>query len=96
MRNLLHGLQLIHRFNILEHDVLKLYQGIRNVILRVSPKPGTGLRAQDGKDAILLGAHIDSTLPAPGAAEYIPFTPFQLVAERGAGPSRPRRKGCES
>jgi hypothetical protein len=59
--------ELMCSFNILEHDVLKLYQGIRNVILRVQPKPGMGERAD--KDAILLGSHIDSTLPAPGAAE---------------------------
>lgn len=55
------------RFNIMDHDILKLYSGIRNVIMRIQPKPGMGLRAE--KDAILLGSHIDSTLPAPGAAE---------------------------
>lgn len=54
-----------YRFSIMDHDVLKLYSGIRNVILKVSAKQG--LRGE--KDAILLGSHIDSTLPAPGAAD---------------------------
>ncbi|ORY22823.1 hypothetical protein BCR39DRAFT_550650 [Naematelia encephala] len=52
-----------HAFNILDHEVLKVYKGIRNVILKISS------RSTGGKDAILLGAHIDSTLPAPGAAD---------------------------
>lgn len=46
----------------MDHDVLKVYKGITNVILRIK-SPG------EQNDAILLGSHIDSTLPAPGAAE---------------------------
>lgn len=53
------------RFTIADHDVLKLYAGVRNVIMRISAKQG--IRGE--KDAVLLGSHIDSTLPAPGAAE---------------------------
>jgi hypothetical protein len=53
------------RFTIADHDVLKLYTGVRNVIMRISAKDGL----RGAKDAVLLGSHIDSTLPAPGAAE---------------------------
>lgn len=52
----------------MSHDVLKLYAGITNIILKVSAKsPPSGKTI--GKDSVLLGAHIDSTLPSPGAAE---------------------------
>ncbi len=54
-----------HRFSILDHDVLKMYEGISNVIMRISA-PG---RQRGDKDTVLLGSHIDSALPAPGAAE---------------------------
>jgi Zn-dependent M28 family amino/carboxypeptidase len=54
----------------MDHEVLKVYSGITNVVLRISAK---GKRKWEGgevvKDAVLLGAHIDSTLPAPGASE---------------------------
>lgn len=60
---------LILRFSIMDHDVLKVYKGITNIILQIRAKnPPSGPRTAD-KDAILLGSHIDSTLPAPGAAE---------------------------
>ena len=48
------------------HEVLKVYSGITNVILRMSAK---GKVKMMEKDAILLGAHIDSTLSSPGASE---------------------------
>lgn len=49
--------------------MLKVYKGVRNVILKVSAyEPPSGPKRTD-TDAILLGAHIDSTLPAPGAAD---------------------------
>lgn len=55
------------RFNIMDHEVMKMYGGIRNVIMRISAKqPPSG---KYKRDALLLGSHIDSTLPAPGAAE---------------------------
>ena len=50
----------------MDHEVLKIYSGIRNVILRISTK-GKGKTVE--KDTILLGSHIDSTLPSPGASE---------------------------
>lgn len=40
-----------------------MYSGIRNIILRIST-PG-----RDSSNALLLGSHIDSTLPSPGAAD---------------------------
>lgn len=50
------------------HDVLKVYAGIVNIILKVRAKnPPSGPAVE--KDSILLGSHIDSTLPSPGAAE---------------------------
>jgi Zn-dependent M28 family amino/carboxypeptidase len=52
----------------MDHDVLKMYGNVTNVIMRINTKnPPSGLRT--GNDAILLGSHIDSTLPAPGAAD---------------------------
>lgn len=55
------------RFNIMDHEVLKVYSGITNVILRISSRSKDSSTPE--KDAILLNSHIDSTLPAPGAAE---------------------------
>ena len=55
--------KLTTRFNILDHDLLKVYSGIRNIILRIST-PG-----RNSSNALLLGSHIDSTLPSPGAAD---------------------------
>ncbi|WWC69875.1 uncharacterized protein I206_103818 [Kwoniella pini CBS 10737] len=61
-----------HSFDILDHEVLKAYNGITNIILRLSsvhpPSYNSSIPKQQ-KDAILLGSHIDSTLPAPGAAD---------------------------
>ena len=58
----------LNSFSMLDYDVLKVYVGVRNVVLRIRSKiPPSGRRPE--QDAILLGAHIDSALPAPGAAE---------------------------
>jgi hypothetical protein len=52
----------------MSHDVLKLYAGITNIILKVAAKnPPSG--KTNVNDTVLLGSHIDSTLPSPGAAE---------------------------
>ncbi|OCF60854.1 hypothetical protein L486_00497 [Kwoniella mangroviensis CBS 10435] len=61
-----------HSFDILDHEVLKAYNGITNIILKISAKypPSYNETAKrPEKDAILLGAHMDSTLPSPGAAD---------------------------
>jgi hypothetical protein len=52
----------------MDHDVLKMYGGVTNIILRIKAKLSSSGESPK-QDAILLGAHIDSTLPAPGAAE---------------------------
>lgn len=62
----------------MDHAVLKLYRGIRNVILRVSAKNPPSGKSGIEQNAILLGAHIDSTLPAPGAAEWVSFHDAEL------------------
>ena len=65
----------MNRFNIMDHDVLKVYNGVRNVIFQIRAKnPPSGRRAE--KDAILLASHIDSTLPSKGAAEWV----YALIA----------------
>ncbi|WFD24679.1 hypothetical protein MEQU1_003382 [Malassezia equina] len=53
-----------HRFDILGHPVWKRYYGMSNVIVRISD--GTN---DSRADALLLNAHLDSTLPSPGAAD---------------------------
>ncbi|WVQ67426.1 uncharacterized protein L199_005623 [Kwoniella botswanensis] len=61
-----------HSFDILDHEVLKAYNGITNIILKLSAKnpPSYNETAKrPEKDAVLLGAHMDSTLPSPGAAD---------------------------
>ncbi|BEJ13055.1 hypothetical protein CspHIS471_0302290 [Cutaneotrichosporon sp. HIS471] len=57
-----------HEFSIMGHDVLKVYAGIRNVVLQIRAKNPITPRTVK-KDAILVGSHIDSTLPSPGAAD---------------------------
>ncbi|WFD34961.1 hypothetical protein MCUN1_001807 [Malassezia cuniculi] len=52
-----------HRFEILGHPVWKQYYGMSNLIVRISD----GGSSQD--NALLLNAHIDSTIPSPGAAD---------------------------
>ncbi|WWC88985.1 uncharacterized protein L201_003900 [Kwoniella dendrophila CBS 6074] len=61
-----------HSFDILDHEVLKAYNGITNIILKLTafnPPSYNETAPKPKKDAILLGSHIDSTLPAPGAAD---------------------------
>lgn len=53
----------------MSHDVLKLYAGIANIVLKISAKEPPSGKPDGKQDAILLNAHIDSTLPSPGAAE---------------------------
>jgi len=53
-----------HLFNILGHDVWKQYYGMSNLIVRISDGS-----EESKRDALLLNAHLDSTLPSPGAAD---------------------------
>ncbi|KAI0364703.1 hypothetical protein BV20DRAFT_1029237 [Pilatotrama ljubarskyi] len=53
-----------HRFDIMGKRLYKNYVNLTNIILRVSD--GT----EEGKEhAVLVNAHVDSTLPSPGAAD---------------------------
>ncbi|EJC99693.1 uncharacterized protein FOMMEDRAFT_160118 [Fomitiporia mediterranea MF3/22] len=53
-----------HRFDILSARLYKTYVNLTNIVLRISD--GT----EKGKEhAVLVNAHLDSTLPSPGAAD---------------------------
>lgn len=54
----------MHRFNILDRDVLKTYSGLTNVLLRISDGSAAAKAS-----TLMLNAHIDSQLPGPGAAD---------------------------
>ncbi|WVQ80122.1 hypothetical protein IAT38_002223 [Cryptococcus sp. DSM 104549] len=61
-----------HAFEIIDHEVLKAYVGISNIILKISafhPPSYNVSQPHLEQDAILLGAHIDSTMPSPGASD---------------------------
>ncbi|KAL0245460.1 hypothetical protein I308_104589 [Cryptococcus tetragattii IND107] len=61
-----------HAFEIIDHEVLKGYGGISNIILRIAafhPPSYNVSQPKVEKDAILLGSHIDSTMPSPGASD---------------------------
>ncbi|KAI5980796.1 hypothetical protein EDD15DRAFT_2186218 [Pisolithus albus] len=53
-----------HRFDIMSTRLYKTYVDLSNIILRISDG------SEDSKsDAVLINAHLDSTLPSPGAAD---------------------------
>lgn len=53
-----------HRFDFMSSVVWKKYYSMSNIVVRISD--GTD---QGKQDALLLNAHLDSTLPSPGAAD---------------------------
>ena len=53
-----------HRFDILGFPVWKQYYGMSNLIVRISD--GT---EESKANSLLVNAHLDSTLPSPGAAD---------------------------
>lgn len=53
-----------HRFDIMGKRLYKSYSSLSNIILRISS--GT---PQSKEHAVLVNAHVDSTLPSPGAAD---------------------------
>ena len=58
------------RFTIMDHDVLKSYRGIQNIIFRVSGiNTTTTLEGERIKNSVLLNSHIDSALPSKGSSE---------------------------
>ncbi|KAF7291994.1 Peptide hydrolase [Mycena indigotica] len=53
-----------HRFDMMGKRLYKTYQNLTNIVIRISD--GT---PQGKAHALLLNAHLDSTLPSPGAAD---------------------------
>ncbi|KAH9951135.1 hypothetical protein B0H21DRAFT_719728 [Amylocystis lapponica] len=53
-----------HRFDMMNKRLYKTYVNLTNIILRVSDGTSEGK-----KHAVLVNAHLDSTLPSPGAAD---------------------------
>lgn len=75
-----------HRFDILGHPVWKQYYGMSNLIVRVSDGTAAGQ-----EHALLINAHIDSTLPSPGAADDAAGVAIMLEALRAVTlPGAPR------
>lgn len=54
-----------HRFDMMGKVVMKQYSDIENVVVRISSK----INPQSKENAVLVNAHLDSTLPSPGAAD---------------------------
>ncbi|KAL4400413.1 metalloexopeptidase [Malassezia pachydermatis] len=77
-----------HRFEILGHPVWKKYHSMSNLIVRISDGTDEG-KAQ----TLLLNAHLDSTLPSPGAADDAAGVAIMLEALRVLTmPGAPRLK----
>ncbi|KAF8655951.1 hypothetical protein AX16_002858 [Volvariella volvacea WC 439] len=53
-----------HRFDMMGKRLYKTYRNLTNIVVRISD--GT---EQGKKHAVLVNAHLDSTLPSPGAAD---------------------------
>ncbi|KAJ7698147.1 hypothetical protein B0H17DRAFT_1261330 [Mycena rosella] len=53
-----------HRFDMMSKRLYKSYQNLTNIVVRVSDGTPAGK-----EHALLLNAHLDSTLPSPGAAD---------------------------
>jgi hypothetical protein len=53
-----------HRFDFMDASVYKKYQSMSNVIVRISDGTAAGKQ-----HSVLVNAHLDSTLPSPGAAD---------------------------
>ncbi|BFZ57962.1 hypothetical protein PYCC9005_005019 [Savitreella phatthalungensis] len=54
-----------HRFDMMGKVVMKQYADIENVVVRISSKRNPSSK----QNAVLVNAHLDSTLPSPGAAD---------------------------
>ncbi|KZV66959.1 hypothetical protein PENSPDRAFT_755311 [Peniophora sp. CONT] len=53
-----------HRFDMMGKRLYKTYRDLTNIVVRVSDGTDAGKA-----DAVLVNAHLDSTLPSPGAAD---------------------------
>ncbi|KAI0732187.1 hypothetical protein C8Q72DRAFT_774775 [Fomitopsis betulina] len=53
-----------HRFDMMGHRLYKTYVDLTNIVMRISDGTPAGKQ-----HAVLVNAHVDSTLPSPGAAD---------------------------
>ncbi|OSX64019.1 hypothetical protein POSPLADRAFT_1065412 [Postia placenta MAD-698-R-SB12] len=53
-----------HRFDMMGHRLYKTYVDLTNIVVRISDGTDAGK-----EHAVLVNAHVDSTLPSPGAAD---------------------------
>ncbi|CAO3689480.1 unnamed protein product [Umbelopsis ramanniana] len=59
-----------HRFDIMDHMVLKMYTNVTNIIVRLScPESAANPSRECENNAVLLNAHFDTTLGSPGASD---------------------------
>ncbi|ORX49385.1 hypothetical protein DM01DRAFT_1338070 [Hesseltinella vesiculosa] len=60
-----------HRFDIMDHMVLKAYTNITNIIVRLScPEADTTFESRSCEDnAVLVNSHYDTTIGSPGATD---------------------------
>ncbi|KAI8083071.1 uncharacterized protein BX664DRAFT_339762 [Halteromyces radiatus] len=60
-----------HRFDIMDHMVLKAYTNITNIIVRLSCPESDGMSGVRSceENAILVNSHFDTTLGSPGATD---------------------------
>ncbi|CAM0140646.1 hypothetical protein VKS41_006671 [Umbelopsis sp. WA50703] len=59
-----------HRFDIMDHMVLKMYTNVTNIIVRLSCPETPANESRDcDQNAVLLNAHFDTTLGSPGASD---------------------------
>lgn len=67
-----------HRFDMMGKVVMKQYTDIENVVVRISSRKNP----RSKENAILVNAHLDSTLPSPGAADDALGVAIELEALR--------------
>lgn len=67
-----------HRFDFMSKVVMKQYSDIENVVVRISSRKNP----RSKENAILVNAHLDSTLPSPGACDDALGIAIELEALR--------------
>ncbi|CCG84536.1 protein of unknown function [Taphrina deformans PYCC 5710] len=67
-----------HRFDFMNKVVMKQYSDIENVVVRISSRQNP----RSKENSVLVNAHLDSTLPSPGAADDALGVAIELEALR--------------
>lgn len=67
-----------HLFELIGRPIQKRYSGLTNIVVRLSNGTPAGQ-----EDAVLVNAHLDSTLPSPGAADDLAGVVVMLELIRG-------------